>query len=87
MAEAGLPGYKTSSWNGVLVPTGTSREIVSRLNTEVNKALASPEVQKSLAADGSEIRGGTADEFGRFIVDETQRWGKLIKAAGIKASE
>ena len=87
VAEAGLPGYKTSSWNGVLVPTGTSREIVSRLNTEVNKALASPEVQKSLAADGSETRGGTADEFGRFIVDETQRWGKLIKAAGIKASE
>ena len=87
VAEAGLPGYKTSSWNGVLVPTGTSREIVSRLNTEVNKALASPEVQKSLAADGSETRGGTADEFGRFIVDETQRWGRLIKAAGIKASE
>ncbi|MES2975415.1 MAG: tripartite tricarboxylate transporter substrate binding protein [Pseudomonadota bacterium] len=87
VAEAGLPGYKTSSWNGIMAPAGTPREVVARLNAEINKALSSPDVQKSLAADGSETRGGTAEEFGRFIADETQRWGKLIKDAGIKASE
>ena len=87
VAVAGLPGYKTSSWNGVLVPAGTSKEIVSKLNAEINKALSSPDVQKSLVADGSEPRGGSAEEFSKFIVDETARWGKLIKDAGIKGSD
>ncbi len=85
VAEAGLQGYKTVSWNGLMAPAGTPPAVISRLNAEVNKALALPEVQKSLTADGSEIRGGTADDFGRFIADETQRWGKLIRDAGIKA--
>ncbi len=85
VAEAGLPGYKTSSWNGIMVPAKTPREIIGKLNVEINRALATPEVQQSLAADGSEVRGGTPDEFARFIVEETQRWGKLIKDAGIKA--
>jgi tripartite-type tricarboxylate transporter receptor subunit TctC len=87
VSEAGLPGYKTSSWNGILAPAGTSKEIVAKLNSEINKALASVDVQKSLASDGSEPRGGTSEEFAKFIVDETARWGKLIKDAGIKASE
>lgn len=87
VAEAGLPGYRTSSWNGIMVPAGTPPDVVAKLNAEINKALSSPEVQKSLAADGSETRGGTPEEFARFIADETQRWGKLIKDAGIKAAE
>ncbi|MEK0417885.1 MAG: hypothetical protein RI949_1891 [Pseudomonadota bacterium] len=85
VAEAGLPGYKTSSWNGVMAPAKTPRDVIARLNSEINRALASAEVQQSLAADGSETRGGTPEEFVRFIADETQRWGKLIKDAGIKA--
>ena len=87
VAEAGLPGYKTSSWNGIMAPAGTPRDVVVKLNAEINKALSSPDVQKSLAADGSETRGGTPEEFARFIADETQRWGKLIRDAGIKAGE
>ena len=87
VAEAGLPGYRTSSWNGIMAPAGTPREIVARLNAEVNKAVSSPDVQKSLANEGSETRGGTAEDFGRFIAEETQRWGKLIRDANIKAAE
>ncbi len=87
VAEAGLPGYRVTSWNGIMAPAGTPAAVVARLNAEVNKALASPEVQKSLTADGSEIRGGSAEDFGRFIDEETRRWGQLIRSAGIKAAE
>lgn len=86
VAEAGLPGYRTVSWNGILAPAGTPKDVIAKLNAEINKALASPEVQKSLATDGSEPRGGSPEEFGRFIAEETQRWGKLIKDAGITAA-
>jgi tripartite-type tricarboxylate transporter receptor subunit TctC len=87
VAEAGLPGYRTVSWNGILAPAGTPRDVVDKLNTEINKALASPDVQRSLTADGSEIRGGSADDFAQFIRAETQRWGKLIKDAQISVTE
>lgn len=87
VAEAGLPGYKTSSWNGIMAPAKTPREVIAKLNAEINRALATPEVQQSLAGDGSETRGGTPEEFSRFILEETQRWGKLIKEAGIKAAD
>jgi tripartite-type tricarboxylate transporter receptor subunit TctC len=87
VAEAGLAGYRVTSWNGIMAPAGTPTAVVARLNAEVNKALSLPEVQKSLTADGSEVRGGSVEAFGRFINDETQRWGQLIRDAGIKAAE
>ena len=87
VAEAGLPGYRTSSWNGIMAPAGTPPEVLARLNQAVNQALALPEVRRSLTTDGSEVLGGTAEEFGRTIQDETQRWGKLIKDAGIRVEE
>lgn len=87
VAESGLPGYRTVSWNGIMAPAGTPPEVIAKLNAEINKALASPEVQKSLTADGSEPRGGSPEEFGRFIAEETLRWGKLIKNANITASQ
>jgi tripartite-type tricarboxylate transporter receptor subunit TctC len=87
VAEAGLPNYRTVSWNGILAPAGTPSDVVMRLNAEINKALAQPEVQRSLTTDGSEVRGGTPDELAQFIRAETQRWGKLIKDANITASE
>lgn len=85
VAEAGLPNYRTVSWNGILAPAGTPREVIARLNGEINKALANPEVQRSLTADGSELRGGTSDEFAQYIRAEVQRWGRLIRDANIKA--
>lgn len=87
VAEAGLAGYRTVSWNGIIVPAGTPRDVIARLNAEINKALAMPDVQRALTVDGSEIRGGSPEEFGRFIRDETQRWGKLIKDANISVAK
>jgi tripartite-type tricarboxylate transporter receptor subunit TctC len=87
VAESGLPGYKTSSWNGIIAPTGTPPDVVARLNTEINRVLQSPDIQRTLATDGSEARGGTAAEFNQFIRDEASRWGQLIRDANIKVSE
>jgi tripartite-type tricarboxylate transporter receptor subunit TctC len=87
VAEAGLPNYRTVSWNGILAPAGTPPEVIARLNAEINKALALPEVQRSRTADGSEVRGGTAQEFSDYIRAEVQKWGALIKSAHITVTQ
>jgi tripartite-type tricarboxylate transporter receptor subunit TctC len=84
IAESGLPGYEASSWYGVLAPAGTPREIVARLNAELVKALAQPEVRTSLLAEGAEPIGGTPEQFGAHISSEKERLGKLIREAKIR---
>ncbi len=83
MAEAGLKGYETSSWGGLLAPAGTPREVVAKLNAEVNKALATAEVRDKLAAAGIEPVGGSPAQFGAFIQSEMARWAKVAQAAGL----
>ena len=82
--EAGLPGYELGGWSGFAVPKGVPREIVLRLNAEINKALLSPTVQKGLASRGGTGMGGTPEQFGEHVRTETERLGKLIKAIEIK---
>ncbi len=84
MAEAGVTGYETSTWGGVLAPAGTPKDIVDRLNNEFNKALNAPDVRQKLAAAGIEPAGGTAAQFGEFIQVEMVKWAKVAKDAGIK---
>ena len=84
MAEAGLKGYDTSTWGGLLAPAGTPRDVVARINAEVNKALASPDVREKLALAGIEPVGGTPAQFGGFIQNEMQRWGQVAQRAGIQ---
>ena len=84
IAESGLPGYEASSWYGVLAPAGTPREIVARLNAELVKALAQPEVRTSLLAEGAEPIGGTPEQFAAHIGSEKERLGKLIREAKIR---
>src|SRR5207249_4394377 len=84
IAESGLPGYEASSWYGVLAPAGTPREIVARLNSELVKALAQPEVRTSLLAEGAEPIGGTPEQFAAHIHSEKERLGKLIRDAKIR---
>jgi tripartite-type tricarboxylate transporter receptor subunit TctC len=84
IAESGLPGYEASSWYGVLAPAGTPREIVARLNAELVKALAQPEVRTSLLAEGAEPIGGTPEQFAAHIRYEKERLGKLIREAKIR---
>jgi tripartite-type tricarboxylate transporter receptor subunit TctC len=85
IAESGLPGYETSSWYGILAPAGTPADVVAKLNAAMNKALADPEVQKTLSMDGAEPVGGTPQYFGDFIKREKQRLGEVIEKAHITA--
>ena len=80
-----LPGYEASSWDGIGAPVNTPPEIVGILNKQVNAALADPTFKARLADLGAEPFAGSPAEFGKFIVDYTEKWGKLIRAAGIKA--
>ena len=86
MAEAGLPDYEISFWYGFFVPTGTPREIVQRLHQETAKALALPEVGKSLGREGTETAGSRSpDEFAAFIAEDAKLWARLVKDSGAKA--
>ena len=80
-----LPGYEASSWDGIGAPANTTPEIVGILNKQVNAALADPTFKTRLADLGAEPFAGSPAEFGKFIVDYTEKWGKVIRAAGIKA--
>ncbi len=82
--EAGLPGYELTGWSGMAVPAGVPRDIVLRLNDEINKALASPTVPKGIASRGGTAMGGTPERFGAHVRRETERLGNLIRAVGIK---
>jgi tripartite-type tricarboxylate transporter receptor subunit TctC len=84
VAEAGLPGYDSTQWYGVLAPAGTSREIILRLHDEIVRALRDAEVGKRLAADGAEAVGSSPEEFAAFIKSETEKWARVAQAAGIK---
>lgn len=84
MSEAGLKGYETSTWGGLLAPAGTPKDVVAKLNAEVNKALAAPDVREKLAAAGIEPAGGSAQQFADFIQAEIGRWAKVAQAAGVQ---
>jgi Tripartite tricarboxylate transporter family receptor len=80
-----LPGYEASSWWGVGAPKGTPAEIIEKLNKEINAALADPKMKGRLAELGGTALPGSPADFGKLIADETEKWGKVIRAAGIKA--
>lgn len=81
--EAGVPGYEALQWYGLLAPTGTPREIVTKLHGAVVQVLKDPGVRKLLINDGSEPIGTTPEEFSAFIKSETDKWAKVIRDAGI----
>jgi tripartite-type tricarboxylate transporter receptor subunit TctC len=82
---AGLPGFEMSAWQGIVVPAATPREIVNRLNTELNKAVQNPDLRQRLATGGSEPLGGTSEQYAAYIKSELQRWSKVAKDAGARA--
>ena len=85
IAESGVPGYEMTSWNALFAPKGTSPAIVSRLNTEITKALRSPDMIEILNPQGLEPVGGLPENLGRLISSELPKWAKVIKAAKIRA--
>lgn len=83
-AEAGLPEYDFQIWMGVLAPAGTPRDIVDKLSAEIGRILALPDVKQQLASQGLDVTYRTADQFNALIRADLERFGKVIKAAGIK---
>jgi tripartite-type tricarboxylate transporter receptor subunit TctC len=79
-----VPGYDANSWYGVVAPKNTPVEIIDRLNHEINTSLADPGLRARLAAQGTMVFTGSPADFGKFIADETEKWAKVIKLAGIK---
>lgn len=84
MAEMGLPGFEVVGFFGVLAPAATPREVVARLNREVVKVLARPDIRERFAAQALEPSDKTAEQFAEYIKGEVGRWGKLIDEAGIR---
>ena len=82
---ASLPGFEMSAWQGIVVPAATPKDIVARLNAEVNKAVQNPELRARLATGGSEPLGGTAEQYAGYLRSELQRWSKVVKDAGARA--
>jgi tripartite-type tricarboxylate transporter receptor subunit TctC len=85
MAELGFPGFEISNWQGFVAPAGTPPALIQRLNEVTNQALADPTIKAQMLAQGNELGGGTPQQFAAHIKAEAERWGKLVRTAGITA--
>jgi tripartite-type tricarboxylate transporter receptor subunit TctC len=85
VAESGVPGYTSTSWQGVLAPAGLPAAIIDRLHHEIGRALAMPEMRERLAREGSESSGMSPQQFALFIRSEIAKWAKVVKESGAKA--
>jgi tripartite-type tricarboxylate transporter receptor subunit TctC len=79
-----VPGYEASGWVGVGAPTGTPEDIVNRLNREINAALLDPTMKARLAELGGTVLVGSSADFGKLMAEETEKWAKVVKFAGVK---
>jgi len=79
-----VPGYEASAWFGIGVPKGTPAAIIERLNREINSGLADPKVRDKLVDLGGMLMGGTPADFGKVVVEETEKWAKVVKFSGAK---
>jgi tripartite-type tricarboxylate transporter receptor subunit TctC len=84
IAESGYPDFEALAWNGVMVPAGTPRPIVARLNAEMNVILKQPDVVERMHASGFNLIGGTSDDFGDLIRRESDTWAPVVRKLGLK---
>ena len=84
VAEAGVPGYEAIEWQGVMVPTGTPRDVIARLNQAFVKVTSMPDVKEKVTSLGSDLVAGTPEEFDQFVKRELAVWSKVVKDVGIK---
>ena len=83
LSESGMPGFEVGAWQGVMVPAKTPAPIIQQLNSEVMKALQSPEVRQKLALQGAEPLGSTPQAYGEYVQKELLRWAKVVKQTGV----
>ena len=79
-----VPGYEATAWFGIGMPKGTPRDVIEKVNAEVNRALADPGMQKKLAELGGKAIAGTPEDFGKVIAAETEKWAKVVVSSGAK---
>lgn len=84
VAEAGLTGFEVRSWNGVVVPTGTPKDIIARLNSEIVRILRQPDLREKFVVQGVELVPTTPEEFGAFIRQDIAKWAKVIQLSGAR---
>ena len=84
ISEAGVPGFEVITWSGVVVPTGVSKPVVARLNTEINKALVSTTAKEKLGAIGYELVGGSTEQFTTLVNREIAKWADVVRRTGAK---
>ena len=84
VAEQGLPGFETGSFQGVVGPAGMPREIVAKLNTELTRVLNAAEMKERFAKQGTEVRTGTPESLGQWMGTEQAKWAKVVKESGAK---
>jgi tripartite-type tricarboxylate transporter receptor subunit TctC len=84
VAESGFPGFEAVAWNGFVAPAGTPRELIARLNQEINAVLATPQVRQRIEAAGWDVVGGTPEAFAKFMDAERRRWQPVIRRSGAK---
>jgi tripartite-type tricarboxylate transporter receptor subunit TctC len=84
ISEAGVRGYSTSTWYGLLVPAGTRPAVIDRISAAANKAVNSPDLRTKMLADGAEPEGSTPAEFQKHLAAEMAKWRNVVKTAGVK---
>jgi tripartite-type tricarboxylate transporter receptor subunit TctC len=85
VAEAGMPGYEAVGFLGIMVRSGTPREVIDRLNSEINRAMAAPEIKTHIANNGLVSAAGTPDDLAAFLKRDKAIWSKVIETGGIRA--
>lgn len=84
IAESGYPGFETSQWYGLLAPAGTPKVVIDKLHAEISKALKNPETTHKITDDGGSVVDSTPEQFAALIGKEIERWGQVVRAAGVK---
>ena len=85
LSAAGVPGYEATSWNALFAPGATPRELVQKINGALAASLRAPKVRDVLMSSGADAAGGSPDDLARFVRSEMEKWGKVVRAAGIGA--
>ena len=87
VAEAGVPGYEMTNWYGLLLPGGTPKDIIGKINAEVVRILNSPAIRERLASEGAIVVGSTPEGFAAFLRQEMAKFAKIVKASGMTATD